>query len=311
MKVTVILLTYLHEHYIEQALESVLGQQTDFDFEITIIEDCSPDRTREIVQEYARKYPDKISLRLPPHNRNDNLEWMKAIETARGQYIALLDGDDYWTSPHKLQKQVDFLDQHTDCVQCFHSTEHFYEDESRESYRSTSPGNKVLLTLEDLYQGNFIPTCSILFRKGLFGSFPDWFNDIYGADWAIHLMNTQHGKIGYIDEVLGATRIHGGGAWNGAGSIKQLEIMIGDYTILREKLAFIDDKILTGQISRFYHDLAVQYAAQNDFAKARQLAFRAITEKWSHPYISLMDRLRLLLGLYLPAWYKFRTSTSN
>jgi glycosyltransferase involved in cell wall biosynthesis len=311
MKVTVILLTYLHENYIGQALESVLGQETDFAYNITIIEDCSPDRTREIVREYARKYPEKIRLRLPPHNRNDNLEWMKAIEEAEGKYVALLDGDDYWTSPHKLQKQVDFLEQHPECVQCFHSTEHFYDDGSRESYFSTSPGNKTILDLEDLYQGNFMPTCAVLFRKGLFGPFPDWFNDIYGADWAIHLMNTQHGKIGYIDEVLGATRIHGGGAWNGASSIKQLNILISDYTILREKLDFIDDQIITGQISRFYHDLAVQYAAQDDFAKARQLALRAITEKLTHPYISLKDRLRLLIGLHFPVWYKFRTATGN
>ena len=106
-KVSVFMITYNHEKYIAEALDSILMQKTDFDFDIVIGEDCS---TRRIVLEYSRKYPDKIKLLL--HNVNvgfiSNL--MYVLEACTGKYVAMCEGDDYWTDPFKLQKQVDFLE---------------------------------------------------------------------------------------------------------------------------------------------------------------------------------------------------------
>lgn len=109
-KVSVFMITYNHEKYIAEALDSILMQKTDFDFDIVIGEDCSTDATRRIVLEYSRKYPDKIKLLL--HNVNvgfiSNL--MYVLEACTGKYVAMCEGDDYWTDPFKLQKQVDFLE---------------------------------------------------------------------------------------------------------------------------------------------------------------------------------------------------------
>ena len=119
-KVSVFMITYNHEKYIAEAIDSVLMQKTDFDFDIVIGEDCSTDATRRIVLEYSRKYPDKIKLLL--HNVNvgfiSNL--MYVLEACTGKYIAMCEGDDYWTDPFKLQKQVDFLEANKEYVLATH-----------------------------------------------------------------------------------------------------------------------------------------------------------------------------------------------
>jgi len=109
MEVSVLVTTYNHERYIAQALDSVLMQETDFDYEIVILEDCSTDATREIILAYQKRHPDKIRLRLAAQNQCSNKPFAEEFQASSSPYIAMLDGDDYWTSPEKLQKQVEFL----------------------------------------------------------------------------------------------------------------------------------------------------------------------------------------------------------
>src|SRR4051794_11773039 len=120
MKLTVAMITYNHEPFIAQALDSILMQQVSFDHEILIGEDCSTDRTREIVRAYRQRYPDKIRLQLPETNRGMMQNFVAVLAAARGDYVALLEGDDYWTAPDKLARQVAYLDAHPECAICFH-----------------------------------------------------------------------------------------------------------------------------------------------------------------------------------------------
>ena len=99
MKVSVLVMTYNHERFVAQALDSALMQEVAFDWEILVSEDCSTDRTREIVVEYARRHSDRIRLLLSERNVRSNYVVRRGIEAARGTYVALLDGDDFWTSP--------------------------------------------------------------------------------------------------------------------------------------------------------------------------------------------------------------------
>ena len=130
-KVSVSLLAYNHELFIEQALDSILAQQVNFDYEIVIGEDCSQDNTREIILDYQEKNSDKIRIFLSKKPLNDRksgrLNFVRNLEACRGEYIALLDGDDYWTSPYKLQKQVDYLDNHPEFSICFHPVINVFE----------------------------------------------------------------------------------------------------------------------------------------------------------------------------------------
>ena len=121
-KLSVILITYNHEKYIEKALDSVLSQVTDFPFEIVIGDDCSPDHTKNIIREYRDKYPDII--RIVHREKNTGRPTLNVYETTmkcRGDYLAYLEGDDYWTDSDKLQKQMDFLNEHPEYIACTHS----------------------------------------------------------------------------------------------------------------------------------------------------------------------------------------------
>src|SRR6266702_1500393 len=123
MKLSVLMITYNHEKYIAQALDSVLMQEVDSNYEIVIGEDCSTDNTRKIVLDYQRKYPNKIRALLPDKNLGMLWNFVATYEACQGKYVAILEGDDYWSSPVKLQKQVDFLDKNTGCVVCCHAAQ--------------------------------------------------------------------------------------------------------------------------------------------------------------------------------------------
>ena len=236
MKVSVILLTYNHEAYIEQSLHSVLSQKTSFDFEVLVSEDCSTDRTREIVKHFADEHSDRVRLFLSESNLNTNEVTLRALRAARGEYIAFLDGDDYWTSDRKLDTQVLFMDEHPEYAVSHHNVLQFWDDGSR-SPRSFKGTNQPLSSdLVDLIPGCFIAGCSAMIRLSALRSIPDWYvhND-YG-DWPLYFLAARHGRIGYIPESLGAYRMHSGGVWTGETPVRQFEGVIRFYTVIMEYL---------------------------------------------------------------------------
>ena len=125
---SVVTITYNHAPYIAKCIESVLMQQVNFPMEFIIAEDCSTDGTRAICEEYAKKYPDLIRLITSETNVGVNPNELRAMKAVKGKYIAYCEGDDYWTDPLKLQKQVDFLESHSDYSVCFHRCQHWNED---------------------------------------------------------------------------------------------------------------------------------------------------------------------------------------
>jgi glycosyltransferase involved in cell wall biosynthesis len=212
-KVSVAITTYNHEAYILQAVQSALAQQTSFPIEIVVGDDCSTDGTRRILQELKRAHPDKLWLLLHERNVGGPQNTAAVLAACRGQYIAMLEGDDYWTSPHKLQKQADALDAHGDWAICFHAGRVIHEDGSHKARIFPSNWTKSVASIDDLFQSNFMCTCSVMFRHGLFGELPAWHREVVPGDWAIHLLNADHGDIGYLDEVMGVYRVHRGGMW--------------------------------------------------------------------------------------------------
>ena len=118
VSLSIVMITYNHEPYIRQAIEGVLMQETFFNIELVIGEDCSTDKTRSICEEYADKFPDKINLLPTEGNLGMMPNFMRTLEARTGKYIALCEGDDYWTDSLKLQKQLDFLEENEECVVC-------------------------------------------------------------------------------------------------------------------------------------------------------------------------------------------------
>lgn len=262
MEVSVLVTTYNHEKYIAQALDSILMQETDFDYEIVILEDCSTDATREIVLAYRKKHPEKIHLRLPDRNECSNRPFAEEFQAAPSRYIATLDGDDFWTSPKKLQKQVKFLESHPDCAICFHNALMVYEDGKRIPLRYSPAAQKPISQLEELWQYSFIPVCTPMFRKDAIGEFPEWYNNVPFAcnDWALHIFCAQYGKIGYIDEVLAVYRIHKEGLWSKFDNIQRLEARVAFYETMNANLNFQYNHIVEPLVFAWRRKLAVAHA---------------------------------------------------
>ncbi len=214
MKVSVLVITYNHRRFIEQSLDSILRQQTTFDFEVVIGEDGSTDGTRDIVRSYHRRHVDKIRLLLPEKNLGMMANFIQTFQACRGEYIAILEGDDYWTVTGKLQRQVDFLDAHPECSECFHDVEVVGEGAPDDTNPFALANKKPLYSLEDIAAGNFIPTCSMMMRARSFPEFPDWYLAMPMADWPLHVMNAERGPIGYLPEHMAAYRRHEGGVWS-------------------------------------------------------------------------------------------------
>ncbi len=291
MKVSVLITTFNHEGFISQAIDSVLMQEVKFDYEIVIGEDASTDRTQEIVLAHEKKYPGKIRVLLhdPIGAARDRAlgiggksNFMESLRACQGQYLALLDGDDYWTDPHKLQKQTDFLDNHPDFAICFHDVELFYEDKTRKPRNYCPPNQKEISTIADLLGGNFMQTCSVMLRNHLFGELPEWFYSAIIGDWVFHILNAEYGKIGYLNEVMAAYRVHQGGFWTSFDQLDQYKEQLKIFDHLDEYLGAGYKKQIEAGRAKSYQSMSEVHYRRGDIAGA-----------WS----ALVKSLRIFLSI--------------
>ena len=211
-KVSILCLAYNQAPFIRQTLDSLLMQKTTFPFEILVNDDHSTDGTTDIIKEYAAKHPGLI---VPVfHARNEYAQGKRnffiryLLPKARGTYIALCEGDDFWTDPQKLERQVAFLEERPDYALCFHPVRVFFEN--KEAPDSVYPSRKTRFTVSELIKHNFIQTNSVLYRKA---DYAHAVTNVSPGDWYLHLYHAQFGKIGFIDRVMAAYRRHPGSMW--------------------------------------------------------------------------------------------------
>ena len=204
--VSICIITYNHEKFIASAIESVLMQKTTFDFEIVLGEDYSTDRTREICIEYKKKFGDKIKLLLNDKNLGVIPNFVKTLSACTGKYVALCEGDDYWTDPFKLQKQIDFLESNSAYSLCFHDAVVLWDDKSHQPEYFCTNDQKATATIYDVINKWFVPTASMVFRAELIKPLPEWFQDIYNGDYALDMLLANKGPIGYLKDVMSVYR---------------------------------------------------------------------------------------------------------
>lgn len=200
--VSVCMISYNHEKFIAEALNGVFMQQTDFKVELILAEDCSPDNTQRVVNEILNSYKGKIIVRYTRHEQNKGMmsNFIWALNQCKVKYIALCDGDDYWTDPLKLQKQVDFLEENEDCVICFHDVNVLEKnDEIVEDYIAKPKHNSIgkdKLFLQDLLEnGNCMHTPSVVFRRP--NDFTDYsiFKESPIGDYPLYLFLLSKGGV--------------------------------------------------------------------------------------------------------------------
>jgi glycosyltransferase involved in cell wall biosynthesis len=212
MKLSVMMITYNHERFIAQALESILAQRVDFEYEIVVGEDCSTDNTREILKDFQRLNPGRIVSILRTKNIGAISNFAATIAACRGRYLAVLEGDDYWTDQNKLQKQVEFLDSHPDFAICCHRVR--FLDEMGTLDFEVHPSFSGSYTIEDLLRMNFVISCSAVLRRELIGPLPSWFFGLALGDWPLFALVATQGKVEVLDEIMATYRVHSAGIWS-------------------------------------------------------------------------------------------------
>jgi len=239
-KVSVLATTHNHARYVAQMIESVLQQKTTFPFELVIGEDASTDGTREIVARYQRQAPGVVRPLFHEKNLGVTRNTVCALEACKGKYIALLDGDDFWTSDEKLEVQAAVLDAHPETAICGHRAAVLFEAEEWTTkemplflvngfYPDLQAG---VYGIEDLARSDFLPTSSVMFRNGLIPRFPEWFFDLYVQDVPLHLLNALGGNIIFLSEIMATYRMHGGSLFASRDSVFQLKDKARTYETL-------------------------------------------------------------------------------
>lgn len=272
--VSVDVTTYQHKKFISQCLEGILMQRTTFPYEIIVGEDESIDGTREICYEYAKKYPEKIRLFLRDRSTSQyyddqghficrfNGYWTRLA--SRGKYIAMCEGDDYWTDPLKLQKQVNFLELHPEVAICHHNMKVMYEDVPGETRLWNGPDQAPISTILDLAQGNFISTASCMYRNAVnsFSSIIIAVGEV--GDYFLHMENARTGKIGYLKDVMGVYRVHQGGVWEKYDQIYKFEKLVEIYDVMKTKYSQEINEIIKETQNKICLDLINKLRGDNE-----------------------------------------------
>jgi glycosyltransferase involved in cell wall biosynthesis len=226
---SVCMITYNHENYIREAIESVIMQKTEFEIELVIGEDFSPDTTKAICQKYAERYPQIIRILPSEKNLGTMPNFIRTLEACAGKYIAICEGDDYWTDPLKLQKQVDFLEANPEYSFVFHNALIKYEGNRKKGHLfcmdEVPDTTDVTFHIEKFR----VPLASIVLRMECVKGLPRWFNYIYNGDYALTLVAALTGKVKYLNEVMSVYRKNPGGL---NARVKNSEVWFKIYEML-------------------------------------------------------------------------------
>lgn len=310
--VSISCITYNHGPYIRRAMEGFLSQKTDFPFEILIHDDASTDDTQEILREYEARYPELIR----PIYRKEN-QYSKGIcnvsgafnfPRARGKYIAMCEGDDYWTDDRKLQTQVSYMEAHPECSMTFHSAKIISEGKTfvRREIRPYRESRQV--PAEEVINKPYnYPTASLVFKAELGKQLPGWYHECPIGDVPVHIFMAAHGSVYYFDRPMSVYRLGAADSWT-------TSMLKGDEEARRNKnLKHLAD--LTRMYEAFdrdtegrYHEAVAQALLREDFlTKLNLREFGAVLEPENRKYVrELPQPQRFLLDLEArcPALYE-------
>lgn len=303
--VSVCCITYNHESYIRDAIEGFLMQKTTFPFEIIIHDDASTDHTAEIVREYEKKYPNIIK---PIYQKENQYSQRKSISStfvrprAKGDYLALCEGDDYWTDPLKLQIQARFLEKHPEFFSCFHRAKKI--DENGVDIGTFWPEenwNNKITGLDDILERNYISTQTVMFRRKKLNEklFKSISHGLYFGDWVLHTLGAMEGKIYFINKIMAAYRVTDSGATKST----PLERRIRDISTFYDRMEALLGKSNSISIRKFKAmQIASAVPSAMDFSDkgyAKKLLKESFDlDEWSLSNLGI--RNKALLAVFMP-----------
>lgn len=273
------MITYRHEQFIEQAVRSVLMQQTSGPIEVLISDDASPDATAAKLRSLSAEFPGRLTLNLRTQNVGMLRNFAETLSACRGKYVAILEGDDYWTDPHKLQRQADYLDAHPEAAICHHNAWRVVEGSAETPALCHSQPVPNRLTLRDLMSRNPIVTCTTMYRRGCFETFPEWYFQLPMGDWPLHILNAQQGSIGYLPEPMAAYRVHSSSNWSSRPRLEELRTIIGAMTVMLPHLPSNCQPLMMDTLQVYHEEVVQLLFKQGDFAEAGKYAASYLTHQ--------------------------------
>jgi glycosyltransferase involved in cell wall biosynthesis len=230
----VLLITHNQERYIARAVESIMHQKVSFSIRVVVADDSSNDLTLKIIRQYADLHPEITFTVLPEMARlGVTKNYQRGFSACSAEYVAVLEGDDYWCSPYKLALQVQYLVDHPECAMC--GCNYYILDEANRTFTlrvHQLEGASVYDTsmiIRDNVVSNFSTS---IYRRKVLNRIPQELFDLVAYDWAVNICVGIHGFLGFLNEPLSVYRVHKNGAWNGMSAIEQLKeqlVIIPEY----------------------------------------------------------------------------------
>jgi glycosyltransferase involved in cell wall biosynthesis len=298
---------YNHEKYIEDAIKSFLMQKTNFKYEVLIHDDASTDKTAEIIKRYELVYPNIIK----PFYAKEN-EYLKGfrrgsrIKRAKGKYIAICEGDDYWTDINKLQKQFDYMQKHPECSLCTHAVQRVNPEKTKKICEDRPYKESRVCKTQDIILGGgeFFGTSSLFYRKRLIKSPPQWYYDFPVGDYALQIYLALKGTVYYIDDFMSCYRwlVPGGWVFNQVFSVnskkKKINYQMGlikSFKQIRNTIDCSYKKTLNYAVLKSEWEI--------DFLNGHYCLM--LSEKYLEILnnLSYIQKLKIRFGCYFPALY--------
>ncbi|NBM57126.1 glycosyltransferase [Proteus sp. G2667] len=275
--VSICCITYNQEKYIENAINSFLEQKTSFKFEIIIGNDCSTDNTKSILNNYQNKYPGIIRIIHSKKNIGANANLLQLFQLAKGKYIALCEGDDYWCDRNKLEIQYSMMSNRNDISFSFHSA--YINNTDQIKYRK----NKEIFLVEDILNNiydQFAPTASYMFLREIINVLPEWFYKAPIGDYYLEIYSTKLGKCLYIDKPMSVYQQMTINSWS-----EKNRKSLNNFIYTREKMIEYDK--LTISDFRTLNDRIENRITRNYFLLVRECIIRKNYTKFYY-YLNIL-----------------------
>lgn len=288
---SVFVITYKQEDYIEQTIRSILSQETSFDFELIVSNDCSPDNTSAVIQSIMSNHARGSVIRYFEHKVNLGMygNFMFALNQCQGKYVAICEGDDYWTDSLKLQKQVDFLEANADYEVCFTNIRIVDAHDVVTKPILIKDNRKTDYERNDL--PIWAPTLTRVFRNRDFNSLPS----APGLDTVMLLWQSQFGRIYFLNEITGAYRKHAGGIYSAQSeATRKAQILITDIV----SLTMVDATLYSKYFGMIFKKLAaLRYLDLELFRKNKMRVQQTFKKYKSNMNLFLIIKIKLCLWL--------------